>query len=100
MKSVTITVGDYDLEIIDQILEQESRFSPQDPRGELMIELMRQIKDNQMIDLGDDDEQTRKVAESRFSSNLGADGKPVVSKQGQYIEPSEVVQMDGDRCAP
>ena len=49
MKSVTITVGDYDLEVIDQIFENESKFSPNDPRDELMIEVMRQVKDNPKV---------------------------------------------------
>lgn len=100
MKSVTIKIGDYDLEVINQIFENESKFAPNDPRDELMIELMRQIKDNPKIDLGKDDADVTKLAESRFSADLGGDGKQVVSKQGQYIEPSEVVQMDGDRCSP
>ena len=67
MKSVTITVGDYDLEIIGQIFEKESAFSPQDPRDELMIELMRQIKDNPKIDLGADEAAEYEKARSRFS---------------------------------
>ena len=67
MKSVTITVGDYDLEIIEQIFEKESAFSPQDPRDELMIELMRQIKDNPKVNLGDDEASEYKKAKSRFS---------------------------------
>ena len=67
MKSVTITIGDYDLEIIEQIFEKESAFSPQDPRDELMIELMRQIKDNPKIDLGADEAAEYEKAKSRFS---------------------------------
>ena len=55
MKTVTITVGDYDLEIIEQIFEKESTFAPQDPRDELMIEVMRQIKDNPKVDLAADE---------------------------------------------
>ena len=67
MKSVTITIGDYDLEIIGQIFEKESAFSPQDPRDELMIELMRQIKDNPKVNLGDDEASEYKKAKSRFA---------------------------------
>ena len=68
MKSVTITVGDYDLEVIDQIFENESQFSPNDPRDELMIEVMRQVKDNPKVDLGADEAAEYEKAESRFSS--------------------------------
>jgi len=85
MKSVTITVGDYDLEIIEQIFENEPEFKPVDPRDELMIEIMRQIKDNPKIELGEDTEGERKLAESRFSKNMGGDGKPIVSKAGQFV---------------
>ncbi len=67
MKSVTITIGDYDLEIIGQIFEKEAKFNPQDPRDELMIELMRQIKDNPKVNLGDDEASEYKKAKSRFS---------------------------------
>ena len=84
MKSVTITVGDYDLEVIEQIFENESEFKPVDPRDELMIEVMRQIKDNPKIELGEDTASERKLAESRFSKNMRADGKPIVSKVGQF----------------
>jgi|TARA_R110000824_G_scaffold16580_1_gene68651 hypothetical protein len=90
MKSVTITIGDYDLEIIEQIFEKESAFSPQDPRDELMIEVMRQVKDNPKVNLGADEEEEYKKAKTRFSKNLGADGKQVVSRDGQYLSPEEV----------
>jgi len=90
MKSVTITIGDYDLEIIEQIFEKESAFSPQDPRDELMIELMRQIKDNPKVDLGADEVEEYEKAKTRFSKNLGADGKQVVGREGQYLSPEEV----------
>ena len=90
MKSVTITVGDYDLEIIEQIFEKESAFAPQDPRDELMIEVMRQVKDNPKIDLGQDEVEEYKKAKTRFSKNLGADGKQVVSREGQYLSPEQV----------
>tara|TARA_R110002096_G_scaffold403753_1_gene601274 strand:+ start:133 stop:417 length:285 start_codon:yes stop_codon:yes gene_type:complete len=90
MKSVTITIGDYDLEIIEQIFEKESAFSPQDPRDELMIEVMRQVKDNPKVNLGQDEEEEYKKAKTRFSKNLGADGKQVVSRDGQYLSPEQV----------
>jgi len=70
MKSVTITVGDYDLEVIDQIFENESQFSPNDPRDELMIEVMRQVKDNPKVDLGADEAAEYEKAKSRFASKL------------------------------
>jgi hypothetical protein len=90
MKSVTITIGDYDLEIIDQIFEKESAFAPQDPRDELMIEVMRQVKDNPKVNLGADEAADYEKAKTRFSKNLGADGKQVVSRDGQYLSPEEV----------
>ena len=90
MKSVTITIGDYDLEIIEQIFEKESAFSPQDPRDELMIEVMRQVKDNPKVNLGADEVTEYEKAKTRFSKNLGADGKQVVGREGQYLSPEEV----------
>jgi hypothetical protein len=81
MKSVTITVGDYDLEVIEQIFEKESKFAPNDPRDELMIEVMRQVKDNPKVDLGADEDGVYKKAESRFSSCWGEDGKPLVKRE-------------------
>ena len=90
MKSVTITIGDYDLEIIEHIFEKESAFSPQDPRDELMIEVMRQVKDNPKVNLGTDEAAEYEKAKTRFSKNLGADGKQVVNREGQYLSPEEV----------
>ena len=90
MKSVTITIGDYDLEIIEQLFENEKKFEPSDPRDELMIELMRQIKDNPKVNLGADEAAEYEKAKTRFSKNLGADGKQVVSRGGQYLSPEEV----------
>ena len=55
MKSVTIKVGDYDIEILEKIFSKESDFKPRDPRDELIIEIMRQVVDNPKIDLGRDD---------------------------------------------
>ena len=90
MKSVTITIGDYDLEIIDQIFEKESAFSQQDPRDELMIEVMRQVKDNPKVGLGADEAAEYEKAKTRFSKNLGADGKRIVRRGAQYLSPEEV----------
>ncbi len=81
MKSVTVTIGDYDLEVIEQIFENESKFAPNDPRDELMIEVMRQVKDNPKVDLGADEAAEHEKAKTRFSKNLGADGKPIVKRQ-------------------
>ena len=83
MKSVTITVGDYDLEVIDQIFENEKKFEPNDPRDELMIEIMRQVKDNPKIDLGEDESGEYEKAKTRFSKDLGKDGKKIVSRDPQ-----------------
>lgn len=55
MKSVTIKVGDYDLVQIDKIFENESDFQPRDPRDELLVEILRQVKDNPKIDLGEEE---------------------------------------------
>ena len=81
MKSVTITIGDYDLKVIEQIFEKESKFAPNDPRDELMIEVMRQVKDNPKVDLGADEADEYQKAESRFSSCWGEDGKPLVKRE-------------------
>ena len=55
MKSVTIKVGDYDLLQINKIFENESDFQPRDPRDELLVEILRQDKDNPKIDLGEEE---------------------------------------------
>lgn len=55
MKSVTIKIGDYDLLQIDKIFENESDFQPRDPRDELLVEILRQVKDNPKIDLGEEE---------------------------------------------
>ncbi len=83
MKSVTITVGDYDLEVIEQIFENEKKFELNDPRDELMIEIMRQVKDNPKIDLGEDEVAEYEKAKTRFSKDLGQDGKKLVSRDPQ-----------------
>ena len=80
MKSVTITIGDYDLEIIEQIFENEKKFEPSDPRDELMIEVMRQVKDNPKLDLGEDEVAEYEKAKTKFSKDLGADGKRIVKR--------------------
>jgi len=85
MKSVTITVGDYDLEVIDQIFDNEKKFEPNDPRDELMIEIMRQVKDNPKVDLGDDEADEYEKAKSRFSKNLGQDGKKIVTRKNPAL---------------
>ena len=80
MKSVTITIGDYDLEIIEQIFENEKKFEPSDPRDELMIEVMRQVKDNPKLDLGEDAAAEYEKAKTKFSKDLGVDGKRIVKR--------------------
>lgn len=55
MKSVTIKIGDYDLIQINKIFENESDFQPRDPRDELLVEILRQVKDNPKIDLGEEE---------------------------------------------
>ena len=85
MKSVTITVGDYDLEVIDQIFDNEKKFEPNDPRDELMIEIMRQVKDNPKVDLGDDEADEYEKAKSRFSKDLGEDGKKIVTRENPAL---------------
>ena len=80
MKSVTITIGDYDLEIIEQIFENEKKFEPSDPRDELMIEVMRQVKDNPKLDLGEDEAAEYEKAKTKFSKDLGVEGKRIVKR--------------------
>ena len=55
MKSVTIKIGDYDLLQINKIFENESDFQPRDPRDELLVEILRQVRDNPKIDLGEEE---------------------------------------------
>jgi|TARA_B100000519_G_C14037283_1_gene340944 hypothetical protein len=55
MKSVTIKIGDYDLETLEKIFSNEADFQPKDPRDELIIEIMRQVVNNPKIDLGRDE---------------------------------------------
>ena len=55
MKSVTIKIGDYDLKTLDKIFENEQEFKPTDPRDELLIAIMKQVRDNPRIDLGPDE---------------------------------------------
>ena len=55
MKAVTIKIGDYDLIQIEKIFENEKDFQPRDPRDELLIEIMRQVRDNPKVDLGEDE---------------------------------------------
>ncbi len=54
MKSVTIKIGDYDVEVLEKIFANEDDFKPRDPRDELIVEIMRQVVDNPKIDLGAD----------------------------------------------
>ena len=85
MKSVTITVGDYDLEVIEQIFDNEKKFEPNDPRDELMIEVMRQVKDNPKVDLGADEAADYEKAKTRFSKDLGQDGKKIVTRENPAL---------------
>jgi hypothetical protein len=55
MKSVTIKIGDYDVKTIEDIFEKEPDFKAKDPRDDLIVEILRQIKDNPKIDLGEDE---------------------------------------------
>ena len=54
MKSVTIKIGDYDVEVLEKIFANESDFKPRDPRDELIVEIMRQVVENPKIELGRD----------------------------------------------
>ncbi len=54
MKSVTIKIGDYDVEVLEKIFTNEQDFKPRDPRDELIVEIMRQVLENPKIDLGPD----------------------------------------------
>ena len=54
MKSVTIKIGDYDVDVLEKIFANESDFNPRDPRDELRVEIMRQVVENPKIELGRD----------------------------------------------
>ena len=54
MKSVTIKIGDYDIEVLEKIFANESDFKPRDPRDELIVEIMRQVVENPKVNLGPD----------------------------------------------
>tara|TARA_Y100000992_G_C20837501_1_gene292205 strand:- start:53 stop:232 length:180 start_codon:yes stop_codon:yes gene_type:complete len=54
MKSVTIKIGDYDVEVLEKIFANESDFKPRDPRDELIVEIMRQVVENPKVELGPD----------------------------------------------
>ena len=54
MKSVTIKIGDYDVEVLEKIFANESDFKPRDPRDELIVEIMRQVVENPKVNLGPD----------------------------------------------
>jgi|TARA_B100000131_G_scaffold245112_1_gene237874 hypothetical protein len=54
MKSVTIKIGDYDVEVLEKIFANETNFEPRDPRDELIVEIMRQVVNNPKVDLGPD----------------------------------------------
>ena len=54
MKSVTIKIGDYDVEVLEKIFSNESDFKPRDPRDELIVEIMRQVVENPKVNLGPD----------------------------------------------
>ena len=54
MKSVTIKIGDYDVEVLEKIFANESDFKPRDPRDEVLVEIMRQVVENPKIELGRD----------------------------------------------
>ena len=46
MKTVKIKVGDYDLELLQKIFNNEAEFEPRDDRDILLIQLMKQILEN------------------------------------------------------
>lgn len=53
MNNVTIEIGDYDLELINQIFDNEKDFQPRDPRDKVLIEVMRQVRDNPKVKITD-----------------------------------------------
>lgn len=50
MKQVTIKIGDEDLKDIEEIFKNEPDFKPQARQDYLIIEILRQIKDNPKTD--------------------------------------------------
>jgi len=53
MNNVTIEIGDYDLELINEIFDNEKDFQPRDPRDKVLIEVMRQVRDNPKVKITD-----------------------------------------------
>ena len=50
MKTVTIRIGDDDLKLINRIFDNEADFKPQTEEDKVLIEIMRQVKNNPKVE--------------------------------------------------
>lgn len=46
MKTVTIRIGDSDLEMLGQIFKDEPNFQPQNAQDHLIVEILKQVLNN------------------------------------------------------
>lgn len=53
MKLVTIRIGDDDIRDIERIFENEAEFNPMTREDVLLIEIIRQVKDNPKVEASD-----------------------------------------------
>jgi hypothetical protein len=53
MKQVTVKIGDDDLKDLEEIFQNENSFKPMVRQDVLIIELMRQIKDNPKTEISE-----------------------------------------------
>ena len=50
MNTVTIRIGDDDLKLINKICDNEAAFNPQTEEDKVLIEIMRQVKNNPKVE--------------------------------------------------
>tara|TARA_R100000005_G_C4896909_1_gene140942 strand:+ start:173 stop:346 length:174 start_codon:yes stop_codon:yes gene_type:complete len=50
MNTVTIRIGDDDLKLINKIFDNEADFKPQTEEDKVLIEIMRQVKNNPKVE--------------------------------------------------
>jgi len=49
MNTVTIRIGDDDLKLIDEIFKNEADFQPRTHEDQVIIEVMKQVKNNPKV---------------------------------------------------
>ena len=49
MNTVTIRIGDDDLKVIDEIFKNEADFQPRTHEDKIIIEVMKQVKNNPKV---------------------------------------------------